>query len=302
MRTVVYCYSELRAPWGFSVPAHGFASFHVVLEGECLLEVEGHGRRRLGPGDTAIVVRGAAHAVRSAPECPAPSLEALVAEHATDDGCRLTAGGDGERTLLLCGTFRFDDRETNPLFRSLPGRIVVEAPSEARRWTEVALAFFGDDRRSRGPGARPIAIRLSEILFIAALRAHLSRSKGGTGWPAAARDPAIGRALALIHRKPERAWTVRDLAEAAHLSRSRFAARFRQVTGDPPIRYLRRHRIDRAIATLLDTDRTLGDVAREVGYASPFSFSKAFKREVGVPPSDFRERGIGDLPLDGDGA
>src|SRR5713226_4296585 len=77
-RGVVFCRSELSAPWGFSVLGREFASFHIVTRGKCCLDVDGlDDRFWLSEGDVVILPAGHAHTVRDSPSSPATRLEEL---------------------------------------------------------------------------------------------------------------------------------------------------------------------------------------------------------------------------------
>jgi transcriptional regulator GlxA family with amidase domain len=104
----------------------------------------------------------------------------------------------------------------------------------------------------------------------------------------ALRDRQIATAIGLIHSQPERGWTVGELAAEVALSRSTFSSRFRQLVGESPLRYLTRTRLAHAAALLRTTDASLAQVAGRAGYATEFSFGKAFKRVFGVAPGAYR--------------
>jgi AraC-like DNA-binding protein len=128
------------------------------------------------------------------------------------------------------------------------------------------------------------------------LRAHIasepSRSKG---WLRAVFDPQLGAALSALHDKVDAPWTVESLAESAGMSRSAFAARFKELLGQTPLEYVTEWRMQKAMQLLEQRDKKLIDVARSVGYESDAAFSKAFKRVVGANPGEYLKRGIADL-------
>ena len=110
------------------------------------------------------------------------------------------------------------------------------------------------------------------------------------GWLRALKDARIASALGAMHAKPGHSWTVAQLAAAARMSRSPFAARFRETVGEAPLAYLTRWRMHLASGLLEDGALGIKEVADRVGYGSEASFSKAFKSFAGVPPGRWRER------------
>jgi AraC-like DNA-binding protein len=127
-------------------------------------------------------------------------------------------------------------------------------------------------------------------VFVEALRRHVENlPPGGKGWLAAMRDVPIGRALALLHEEPTRAWTVESLAQEVALSRSLLAQRFSALVGESPMQYLMRWRLALAARVLRAGGDTITRVAERSGYETEAAFSRAFKREFGLPPSAWRK-------------
>ena len=142
---------------------------------------------------------------------------------------------------------------------------------------------------SGGLGFETIVSQLADILVVQAVRAHLAHGGGGCkGWLRALVDPQIGRALSLIHEKPEDDWTVESLASKVGMSRSAFAARFAQLVEEPPLTYLTRWRRQKASRLLETSPAGVAEVAKRVGYDAEAAFSKAFKRWIGVAPGAYR--------------
>jgi AraC-like DNA-binding protein len=90
-----------------------------------------------------------------------------------------------------------------------------------------------------------------------------------------------------MHEKPAAAWTVADLAHEAALSRSAFFDRFRRTVGVAPMEYLLGWRMTIAKDLMRRGGCTVAEVAARVGYSSPSTFSVAFTRHVGLPPSQY---------------
>jgi AraC-like DNA-binding protein len=131
---------------------------------------------------------------------------------------------------------------------------------------------------------------MSEMLFVEVSRRHIDTlPPEQTGWLAGMRDPAVGRALALLHERPAEPWTLEKLSEEAGLSRSSLHERFAHLIGLPPMQYLTRWRMQVASGLLRETDAKLVEVSLDVGYESEAAFSRAFKRQVGVSPGAWRK-------------
>jgi transcriptional regulator GlxA family with amidase domain len=162
------------------------------------------------------------------------------------------------------------------------------------------IRFSVDQADSCLPGGEAVLAKLSEVLFVETLRAYISSLRPGeTGWLAGARDSEVGKALALIHRRPDQPWTLASIAKEAGLSRSVLAERFRHYLGESPIAYLTRWRLQLGAQRLTSTSHSVAQIAAEVGYESEAAFNRAFKREFQIPPARFRtwsRNGKGERP------
>jgi AraC-like DNA-binding protein len=217
----------------------------------------------------------------------------MVGQRTGEGGCAvMRGGGGGAETRLVCGSFRLERREVHPLLELLPPLIHLRpAETPAAEWLEATLRFLAWETREAKPGTETIVSRLTDVIFVQVLRAWVeSLPVGGGGWLGALRDRPVGAALALIHRAPERGWTNASLAEAVGMSRSRFAARFTALVGEPPLSYLTRWRLGTAAGMLQDGGHSIGEAAARAGYESEAAFSKAFRRRFGTPPGAFRRR------------
>jgi AraC-like DNA-binding protein len=156
-------------------------------------------------------------------------------------------------------------------------------------WIASTLRFMAAEAREPRLGGETVITRLADILVIQAIRSWIEQDPAAqTGWLGALRDPQIGRAISLIHRDPARAWTVASLADEVAMSRSAFAARFAELVGEPPMRYVARWRMHAAVTWLREDDATLGELALRLGYQSEAAFSRAFKRFTGLSPGAVR--------------
>jgi AraC-like DNA-binding protein len=288
--STLYCRSTLSAPWGFGVPARELAAFHVVTDGDCWVEVDGHGQDlHLGPGDVVILPGGHAHWVRDAPGSRVLWLEDLLARHPVDSGGRLRAGGDGPATRLVCGGFAIAGSQQHPVLAALPSAIRLSGTDASMPWLGSTLELIALELDTPGTGGAVICERLTELLLAQALRAALVELQDVQHLDLdLLRDGGIAPAVRAIHQHPEHAWTLGELSKLAGMSRSTFAARFRALTGDSPIRYVARCRLARAAGELRSTGDGVAAIAGRAGYESEFAFSRSFKRAFGVAPSAYR--------------
>jgi AraC-like DNA-binding protein len=131
--------------------------------------------------------------------------------------------------------------------------------------------------------------KLSEALFVDTLRRYVSGlPEQQTGWLAGTRDPIVGKSLALLHSRLAHHWTIADLADEVGISRSALVERFTRYLSEPPMTYLTRWRLQVAARSLEKTSRGIADIAADVGYESEAAFNRAFKREYGRPPGQYR--------------
>jgi AraC-like DNA-binding protein len=290
-RGVLFCRSELSAPWGFSVLSREFASFHIVLRGKCCLDVDGlDDRFWLSEGDIVFLPAGHAHTVRDSPSSPATRLEELVAGGGIDARGTLRTGGGGAGTVLVCGGFQWEDGANSPIGASLPPIIHLHGRTHGvDNWLRLTLAFLSEEADAGRPGAEIAITRLADLLFIEALRTFFSApGTSKRGLAAALRDPRIGAAVVSIQRRPEGRWDVGGLARQVAMSRTAFATRFKALVGESPFVYVTRCRMSKAARELRARDVTIADVAEHVGYDSEASFCRAFKRWLGTSPASFR--------------
>jgi AraC family transcriptional regulator, alkane utilization regulator len=307
IRSTVYCRSVLGAPWGFGVTGHGNPAFHVVTTGTCWLEVDGEPDQvPLAAGDLVVLPTGRRHWLRDDPATRATELEELLAGTPPDEHRRLRYGGHGPGTGLLCGGFALEGGAAHPVLRVLPARVLIRGVNgHPVPWLAATLTLLSAETASAAPGAEEVVSRLADALLAQALRVALAelQSSDGAG-VLALRDPQMAAAIERIHRRPDHPWTVGELAAEVALSRSAFSARFRQVVGESPKRYITRTRLAHAATLLHQTDASLAEIALRIGYGSEFSFAKAFKRNFGIAPGTYRgqQHGVPGLGRDPDAA
>jgi AraC-like DNA-binding protein len=289
-RGALFGHWQLHGEWGLGFDDDLPLSLHSVLVGEVIVEREGVVVARARQGDI-LLVRGGPYRFLHEPGAPVAILDDVLAAGPVSGTTRTFAvgAGEGPRTEVLCGAYRFDGGICTSLLESLPDFAVVSSGTDRRLAT--LLTLLADEVRTAEPGQQTVLDRLIDLLLVSSLRAlWTADGAAAPAWFTALGDPAAGPALRALHAQPARAWTVAALAAEANLSRAAFARRFAAATGVPPLSYLTTWRMTLAKEALSSGAATLAVVAQDIGYADEFSFAAAFKREVGEPPGRFRDR------------
>jgi AraC-like DNA-binding protein len=279
-----------HAPWGQRFPsASGSAAFHVVLQGSCWLLPPTGDPIALGVGDVVFLPRGSGYALAddlstplNEPTCqPMDDAELFVSDF---------IGQDGPLTATLVGGYRLDPEHTHPLMGCLPEVIHLPARLGCHPDLRAVVELLGNEITSPRHGGETAVPALLDLLLLYILRTWFERTDVSDlhGWAAALGDPAIRSALHVIHRTPDRPWTVQTLADEAKMSRATFSRRFAELTGQPPLTYLGWWRLTVAARLLRHSDDPLNKVAASVGYTSEFAFANAFKRRYGIAPGRYR--------------
>jgi len=289
LRSQLYFRAELAAPFAVAVPAEpDVIRFHVVARGACHVALASGEATELCAGDLVLVPHGAAHAVADAPGRAPTPLPDAIARSGFDGSAALRHGGDGAVSVLVCGHFAFGAGELHPILASLPPLLVLRGEGSASwAWVEAVVRHIEHETGTPHIGSDAVVRRLSEILLVEVLRAHAAAN--GDSALAALADPHLGRALAAIHAEPHAAWTLDALARRAGHSRTVFVERFRARLGMTPMQYLQAWRMRTARRLLAHSERSVGEVARRVGYASESAFHRAFRDHFGAAPGAMRE-------------
>jgi AraC-like DNA-binding protein len=292
VRSTIFCLSELRGPWAFRVEASEVAKFHLVLSGSASLVLDGDDAVTVGAGDLVLLPHGDAHTFRDGEGSAVVPLEQLLRDYPLDAQARLRYGGDGVLTRLLCGGFSFADRVPDSTLVLLPRVLRVESSSTgAAAWLGPVLATLESETTEGRPGAGAIIAKIADVFVAEAIRAWLvGAEQTGLLVVTLLHDRPVARAVQTIHDRFSEHWTLELLAAHVGLSRTALATRFRRLTGDSPIRYLTKVRLSHAAGQLATGRLSMYEIARETGYQSDATLSRAFKREFGQAPGAYRER------------
>jgi AraC-like DNA-binding protein len=287
--------SLLDPPWSLRIADEAPLTVVAVVRGSAWLWFDDEPPVPLSAGDVAIVRGPDPYTVADDPATPPQALILPGQRCVTPDGEELlgmtqlgvrTWGNDaGGGTDLLTGTYGFDGEVGGRLLRALPRLITLRDGERPSPLVPLLVEEIGRD----APGQEAVLDRLLDLLLITLLREWLARPEAeAPAWYRAYGDPIVGRALQLLHGEPARPWTVALLADAAGVSRATLARRFNELVGEPPMAYLTDWRITLAADLLREPGATIGSVALQVGYSTPFALSAAFKRVRGVSPQQHR--------------
>lgn len=293
----VIAQAELVPPWGLEVDPIAEAHVHVVQRGTCWLRTSVDRRPlRLTTGDVVLIRGGVGHSICDDSKTkPAPYrkvLDAMPRRLAA-----LSASRAHETTIVLCAKYLFQHVGPHPLSSLLPPLVHLPAHQAERHVRlQLLLQLLRHEAIDAGSGSELVVPRLVDSLLVYVVRAWLEgQPVGAGGWFGALRDPAIAKALSLIHEKPQAPWSVESLARQVAQSRATFARRFAALVGESPVAYLTRWRMCLATKLLSATDLSLDDIATRIGYETAAAFSKAFHRSHGNAPGRFRAAAREDL-------
>lgn len=289
----LYFRTSFTEPWGVHVPSfENVARFHYVHRGRCCVRIEPANQAvELGEGDLIIITRGASHVLSFPHDVESPTLDQVVEQSGFNGRGALVHGGsesDAE-TQLICGHFSFVASAHHVLLDALPQYIHIKDYGEiSPDWLDATLRIIGSETEYQRLGSDLIALKLSEVIFMQALRHYLNGEGRLQSGLAGLCDERLRASLEAIHRDPARRWSVDELAGAAGLSRTVFARRFSSLLGQTPLAYLTSWRMQLARQMLLETRLPIIEVAMRSGYQSEASFSRIFRREFARPPAEFR--------------
>ena len=287
--------TQLAPPWSMRIADEAPLCLIAMTRGEAWLIPEDGDALRLGRGDVAVIRGPDAYTLADDPRTP-PQVIILPGNRCvTPDGqevelmsfmgVRTWGNSPVGSTVMLSGTYELEGEVSRRLLNALPPLLVLSSDA----WESPLVSLLAEEIVKDDPGQEAVLDRLLDLLLIAVLRAWFARPDAGApGWYRAYSDPVVGRALRLIHDDPARQWTVAELAAEAGVSRAAFARRFNELVGEPPMTFLTDWRLSLAADLLLEPDATIGSVAYQVGYSTPFALSTAFKRVRGITPKQYK--------------
>lgn len=288
----LYCVNEMKKPWAVEEVFREQIYFYVIERGS------GHVRLKkdkkeiaFGDGDLLLITSGEEHIIYNG----SPAKPVLNRQFFGEDKKErhfLRIDGGGEETTFICGAFSFKSPAENTLVTSLPSVVHIKSDEhQTQSWLKPLIELLSYEARKIEPGSGAVINRLTEMIFVQAIRIRIkTQTEKKTSWLAALNDRQISRALNLLHQNPSKNWTVAEIASEVGMSRSPFAAKFSKLVGEPPLKYLTRWRMNLAADYLRDGKMNISKITAQTGYESVAVFSKNFKRTFGKSPRDFRKK------------
>ncbi|MET0654211.1 MAG: AraC family transcriptional regulator [Pseudoxanthomonas sp.] len=271
--------------WGVRYSEFGQPSFCAVLEGTCLLAVDGHDPVTLEAGDFVLLPATPGFVLSGFEVVQPERIDPKLTPAPTGEVRHGTRGGKPD-ARLLGGYFMFDSADAGLLVSLLPTLVHVRGVERL----SVLVRLVGEESIERRPGRELVLARLVEVLLIEALRATAGED-APPGLLRGLADARLAPAMKQMHGQLARAWTMAQLAKKAALSRSAFFERFTRAVGMPPMEYLLSWRMAVAKDLLRRQELGIAEVAERVGYGSAGTFSTAFSRHVGQPPGRYARAG-----------
>jgi len=284
--TLLFHY-ELGRPWSVALPQLPDAVFHYLSRGSAIVALQDGRTIRMAAGDFVLIARGEPHVLcsdRRTKPFPLLDLDRRPAHLGV-----VRHGGEQEPfSTMICGYFSLSRPSRSGVLELLPPILHLRPDHD---WLETILQRMVGESAVQRPGQLAALSRMTEMLFVEVLRSWIkSLDPGEGGWLGAIVDTHIGKALQLIHERPERPWTLRELGRRAGLGRSAFSARFTRLVGQPVHRYLVARRMDEAALMLESNDDAIARIATRVGYETTTAFSKVFHQHYGLSPGRYRAR------------
>jgi AraC-like DNA-binding protein len=285
---------KMDPPWSMSIRDEAPLTLICQTHGSAVIVGESSGTTRLAAGDVALTRGTESYLFTDDPATP-PMVVVHPGQRCTtlsgEDlrfemslGVRTWGNSATPATTSLICAYEGRSEVSDRLLAALPTVLVLRCDE----WHSPLVDLLGAEAGLDGPGQEAYLDRLLDVLLIAVLRAWFDRGENAPAWWHAERDPVVGRALKLIYNNPAHPWTVANLAASVGNSRAVFARRFTDLVGEPPISFLTNWRLALAADLLRSSRTTIGAIARQVGYATPFALSSAFKRAYGVSPNSYR--------------
>ena len=284
------------APWRHPYPAAQLREipYHILLRGSALVESDDAPPLRMGAGDILLFPSGEAHVLVD--DSGEPARERRRSRSASLTVIR--NGGKNAAANMLCGRFLLPSVPQQLLRDNLPRQLLVRGAgadadigaSDAGSRLARLIQLMREEALEQGPGSEAMMNHLSGALFGMTLRFASEALVPPRGLLALARRPRLQPAFNAMFERPGVAWSLPELARLCSMSRATFTRHFSAATGRSAADLLSEIRMTLAGRLLAQTARSVADIGQEVGYQSDAAFQRAFKKQVGATPAQWRQQ------------
>ena len=269
----------------------GWAPFHLVTLGSCVLDLKGTQPVPLGAGDIVLLPHGDAHVLRGMSAASGTAGNRISVRDTR--AIQIRSNTDQPEAEVICGRLTFEQPHDNLARAALPSLIVLRTADDAsvRRLHEL-LVVIREELEGDASGARAICCDLASALLVMVLRVHFQRGVTQGGLLRLLSQRQTARAVTAMLNDPARSWSLDDIAASANTSRATLVRDFRKLAQVAPLGFLTELRLGLARHSLSSSDRPLADIALEVGYQSQSAFSRAFQRRFHLAPGEIRQNRV----------
>lgn len=288
-----YYRTSFTGDWGIKLPQEdNVAFFHIVTHGEFWFEVPKLKIKGLAEqGDILILFNGMEHTMTSAPKVKT-ELALDFRSKANLTSSQVLEYGDQSKlkSNVVCGHFCFNRWPDHPFLNSMPDIIHIKNMENSHSpWLATLLNIIEHEAKSSQPGSTTLIKKLTEIIFVQALRIQMRKSTKKESFFKLIENPQISKTLAAIHHNLDQKWSLEDLSEIAGMSRTNYSVKFKELSGMTPLDYLTSCRLDKAKQLLTETSQSVPEVSEAIGYPAHEHFQKLFKKKIGQTPSAYRK-------------
>jgi AraC-like DNA-binding protein len=284
-RGSIFFHSDLAAPWGISLPTITMPRFHVSLDGSFYIGVDSE-TLKIKPMDILLIPGGDMHWIADQTD------RELISHDQASYACDLNKPFFCEGKItnrVMCGVIEYDKSVVHPIIDILPSIFhLCDIKSDDNIWLTVTLIDAEIKRTNKK--RNNIIDRLTEVLFMQLINQYTAKNPHLSGFLAALNEPRLNRVLQLIHRNPEKKWSVTLISETVGMSRATLLRKFNTALGVSPMVYVTRWRMTKAYQQLKYTNLPLNDSAESIGFSDARTFSSAFQRNFGYTATALRRK------------
>lgn len=300
LKVDIYHNAKICGDWSVREHVLGTTCFHVVTSGKCYIDVPNHLSTVFNEGDLVIFPREIEHTMYSI-------------DDAKGDQQHLPYTSIESGTGMLCGEVHMLHLFRDQLLNALPPVLMVRNTDQTPWLSQLVSMIVTESSEhalSLHPHADPvkneaesldisgsnkvILNRLSELLFIYALRDYLMQSNQQVGILALYGHQKLARALKAFHQSLDKKWSLTTLSREAHMSRTVFSVTFKKISGWTVSQYMTWWRMQVAWEKLR-LGHKVSDVALQVGYLSEPAFSRAFRKQFNLSAGQVRRSDVSGL-------